>query len=125
MKLSLAIPIIIKNVKIFGPKGNIKVDMLLDTGAAFTAISWSILKAIGYDPAITPDRQTIITANGIIEVPKLQIKRITFGDIDASKIDIIAHDIPELAEVRGLLGLSFLKHFRTVIDYKTGELEIS
>ena len=40
-------------------------------------------------------------------------------------VEVICHDIPELAGIRGLLGLSFLRHFRTVIDYQQGYLEIS
>lgn len=31
----------------------------------------------------------------------------------------------KLAGIRGLLGLSFLRHFRTAIDYRQGYLEIS
>jgi|GEM_PF-817970 len=32
--------------------------------------------------------------------------------------------IPELAGICGLLGLSFLRHFKTTINYKQGYLEI-
>jgi predicted aspartyl protease len=40
----------VKNVKITGPSGSISIDVILDTGAALTAISWADLKIIGYDP---------------------------------------------------------------------------
>ena len=125
MRLPIDIPIVVRNVKITGPKGSIRVDLIFDSGAAFTAISWSVLKVIGYDPAVVPERQEIVTANGVIEVPKLQVESITVGDVKAREVEVICHDIPELAGIRGLLGLSFLKHFRTVIDYKEGYLEIS
>lgn len=125
MRFPIGIPLIVRNVKIVGPKGLVKVDLLFDTGAAFTALSWSVLKVIGYDPAVVPERQEIITANGVIEVPKLRIERIAIGNVEAGEVEVICHDIPELAGIRGLLGLSFLKHFRTVIDYKQGYLEIS
>jgi clan AA aspartic protease (TIGR02281 family) len=124
MRFPINIPLIVRNVKILGPKGSIKVDMILDTGAALTAISWSDLKVIGYDPAIIPERQEIITANGIIEVPKLRIETISVGDLQAKNVEVICHDIPELAGIRGLLGLSFLKHFKTTIDYKEGYVEL-
>lgn len=124
MRLPISIPIVVRNVKITGPKGSIRVDLIFDSGAAFTAISWSVLKVIGYDPAVVPERQEIVTANGVIEVPKLRVKSITVGDVKAREIEVICHDIPELAGIRGLLGLSFLKHFRTVMDYKEGYLEI-
>lgn len=125
MRIPIGIPLIVKNVKITGPLGSISIDVILDTGAAITAISWADLKIIGYDPAVIEERRKIITANGVIEVPKLKLKRISVGDIAAQEVDVICHDIPELASVRGMLGLSFLKNFRTVIDYKKGILEIS
>lgn len=124
MRLPIEIPLIVKNVKLTGPSGSIGIDMILDTGAALTVVSWADLKIIGYDPAIIEERQKIITANGVIEVPALKLKQISIGDIAAKEVDVICHDIPELASIRGMLGLSFLKNFRTVIDYKKGFLEI-
>ena len=124
VRFPIGIPLLVRNVSIVGPKGLLKVDMILDTGAALTALSWSDLKVIGYDPAVAPERQQIITANGIIEVPKLSVERIAVADAEATEVEVICHDIPELAGVRGLLGLSFLKHFKTVIDYIQGYLEL-
>jgi len=57
MRFPIHIPLIIRNVRILGPKGSVKVDMIVDTGAALTAISWSDLKLVGYDPAIVAERQ--------------------------------------------------------------------
>jgi clan AA aspartic protease (TIGR02281 family) len=125
MHLPLGVPLVVKQVKMVGPNGSVKIDMILDTGATFTVISWADLKALGYDPAVTPERQEIITANGVIEVPKLKVDRIAVGNAEANQVEVICHDIPELAGIRGLLGLSFLKHFKTVIDYKQGYLELS
>ena len=127
MRFPVGIPLLVRNVKIVGPKGSIKVDMILDTGASLTTLSWADLKAIGYDPAVVSDRQEIITANGVIEAPKLRVDQISVRDAEARDVDVevICHDIPEFTGIRGLLGLSFLKHFRTVIDYRQGYLELS
>jgi clan AA aspartic protease (TIGR02281 family) len=125
MRFPIEIPLIVRNVKIVGPKGLVKVDLILDTGAASTVLSWSDLKVIGYDPAVIPERHEIVTANGVIEVPKLRVENIAAGDVEATEVEVVCHDIPELAGVRGLLGLSFLKYFRTVIDYKQGYFELS
>ncbi|MFQ6116572.1 MAG: retroviral-like aspartic protease family protein [bacterium] len=125
MRLPVGIPLVVRNVRIVDPKGEVKMDLLFDTGAAFTALSWSVLKVVGYDPAVVPERQEIVTANGIIEVPKLSVKLIAVEEAKAKEVEVIAHDIPELVGIRGLLGLSFLKHFKTVIDYKQGYLELS
>ena len=125
MRVSIGIPIVVRNVKITGPAGMVKVDLILDSGAVLTVLSWADLKAIGYEPAIAQGRQEIITANGIIEAPKLTVRSIKIGDIEANNVEIVCHDIPELAGIRGLLGLSFLKHFKTILNYKEGYLEIS
>lgn len=125
MRFPIDIPLVVRNVRIVGPRAMVRVDMILDTGAVLTALSWSELKIIGYDPAVVPDRQEIVTANGVIEVPKLRVNSIAFGDAEAREVEVICHDIPELSGIRGLLGLSFLKHFRTVIDYRRGYLELS
>ncbi len=39
MRLPLSIPLVVRNVKVIGPKGSVSVDMILDTGAALTALS--------------------------------------------------------------------------------------
>lgn len=67
----------------------------------------------------------IVTANGVIEAPLITVYRIQVADLRAKAIDVVCHDIPELAGIEGLLGLSFLKHFRTLIDYTTGVLKIT
>jgi len=125
MRIAIGIPLVVRNVKVLGPQGFARMDVILDTGAALTVLSWSVLKVIGYDPAVAPERQETITANGVIEVPKLRVQSITVGDAEARDVEVICHDIPELAGIRGLLGLSFLKHFKTVVDYRGGYLEIS
>lgn len=125
MRVPVSIPLVVKNVKVIGPQGFARVDLILDTGAALTVLSWSVLKVVGYDPAVAPERHETITANGVIEVPKLRVQGIAVGDVEVGDVEVICHDIPELAGIRGLLGLSFLKHFRTVIDYREGYLEIS
>ena len=125
MRLPINIPLIVENVKITGPDGTVRGDFILDTGAILTAISSSILSVIGYNPETITESYEIITANGIVELPMLKVDKIAIGNIEARDIEIICHDIPELAEIQGFLGLSFLQHFRTVIDYKQGYLEIS
>jgi clan AA aspartic protease (TIGR02281 family) len=120
----LEVPIIVRRVRVEGSVAAREVDMILDTGAAYTAISWDLAKDVGYDPAGSPERVPIVTANGVLEVPKLTVSRIALRELSARAVEVICHDIPELAEIEGLLGLSFLKHFRVVMDFKKGLLEI-
>jgi clan AA aspartic protease (TIGR02281 family) len=124
MRLELEIPIVMRRVKINGPKGFREIDMVLDTGSVYTVIAWDVAKDIGFDPAISERRMPIITANGIIEAPLITVQGIHIRDLVAESVDVICHDIPEITGIEGLLGLSFLKHFRTLIDYNRKVLEI-
>jgi clan AA aspartic protease (TIGR02281 family) len=125
MQAKLEVPIVLRRVKIIGPAGFREFDGILDTGAVYTVISWDVCKDIGYDPAVSKRRMPIVTANGVIEAPLITVQRIHLADLRAKSIDVICHDIPEIAGIEGLFGLSFLKHFRTLIDYTTGVLEIT
>jgi clan AA aspartic protease (TIGR02281 family) len=125
MRARLDIPIILRRVEIHGPAGVREIDVILDTGAVYTVIAWDVAMDIGYDPAISRRRTPIVTANGVIEAPLITVERIRWGELEAEAVDVVCHDIPELAGIEGLLGISFLRHFRTLIDYTTGVLEIT
>lgn len=124
MQARLDIPIVLRRVRINGPTGLREIDMILDTAAAYTVIAWDVAKDIGYDPAVSERRMPIVTANGVIEAPLITVKSIELAELRAEAVDVICHDIPEIAGIEGLLGLSFLQHFCTVIDYTTRKLEI-
>jgi len=68
---------------------------------------------------------SIVTANGVVGVPLLTLERIEIAELRAEAIDVVCHDIPEMAGIEGLLGLSFLREFRTLIDYPEGVLSIT
>jgi clan AA aspartic protease (TIGR02281 family) len=116
--------IVIPRVELSGPKGSLQVDLLLDTGAVYTLISWDTAMALGYDPAHQRKSLPIVTANGKIHVPQIRISKISIQDISAKNVPVICHDIPELIEAAGLLGLSFLRSFRTIIDYRSLTIDI-
>ena len=73
---------------------------------------------------VSLQRTPIVTANGVIEAPMITIDAIQVAELRVQNVEVICHDIPEIAGIEGLLGLSFLRHFRTVVDYITGNLEI-
>jgi clan AA aspartic protease (TIGR02281 family) len=125
MQTRLDIPIILRRVEIHGPAGVREIDVILDTGAVYAVIAWDVAKDIGYDPAISVRRMPIVTANGVIEAPLITVQSIKVADLQAQAVDVVCHDIPEIAGIEGLLGLSFLQHFRTLIDYTTRVLEIT
>ena len=75
MRQRLGTPIILQRVRLEGALASREVDMILDSGAMYTAVSWDVAKDLGYDPAGSSDRVPVFTANGIIEVPKIVLNR--------------------------------------------------
>lgn len=47
MRFPIGVPVGVKNVKVFGPKGSMKTDMMIDTGAMLTTLPWWMLRSIG------------------------------------------------------------------------------
>jgi clan AA aspartic protease (TIGR02281 family) len=124
MRALLTIPAAVRGVQLAGPEGETLVDLLLDSGAAMTAVSWACLESIGYDPAASRTRRRLLTANGLIEVPVVRVERVSVGELESPDIEVGALDVPGLTGVQGMLGLNFLQKFRTVLDYRQGYLEI-
>lgn len=123
MKINLGMPIVVK-IKVQGILDFREIDVILDTGARYITISWEVAKDIGYDPAISERRVSVTTANGVIEVPLITVQSIHLGELKVDNVESACLDIPELAGIEGLLGLSFLGKMRTYIDYKRNILEI-
>ena len=124
IKLKPGSPIIIPRVEIKGPKALWEVDLVFDTGAMYTCLSWEIMNEIGYDPARLPKSTPITTANGVIEVPLMKVKSIRINDLLIEDSWVICHNLPEGSGVDGLLGLSFLENFKSTINYEAKELII-
>ena len=59
-----------------GPSGIALLRLALDTGATSTMINLGHLTAIGYDPALAPERVQVTTGSGVEFAPRLQVSRI-------------------------------------------------
>jgi clan AA aspartic protease (TIGR02281 family) len=119
-------PVIAVDITLEG-EGGIKrrIKVALDTGATYTMIPWEIAEALGYRPEISKEKVTLITASGVETTPVIEVKRIKFLDQNIDNVQVVCHDLPPKSYVVGLLGSSFLRHFKITIDYLNGILEIS
>jgi clan AA aspartic protease (TIGR02281 family) len=108
-------------------EGGIKrrIRVALDTGATYTMIPWEIAEALGYKPEISKEKVTLITASGVETAPLIEIKKIKFLGEGLDNVPVVCHDLPAKSYVTGLLGCSFLRHFKITIDYPKGVFEIS
>ena len=100
------------------------ITMALDTGASYTMIPWETAEALGLQPEISDKKANMITASGIEKVPVVKIKSVRTLGKELKDVEVIVHDLPQRSHVDGLLGLSFLRHFKLTIDFRSGYLEI-
>ena len=68
---------------------------------------------------------TLITASGVETATIIEVKRIRFLGESIDNVPVVCHDLPPRSYVVGLLGSSFLRHFKITIDYRKGILEIT
>ena len=101
-----------------------RVKMVLDTGATYTMIPWDIAEELGYNPALSKVFVSMTTASGTIEAPLITIDSVSILDMPIKSQRVIVHNLPESSHVDGLLGLSYLKHFKLTIDFKKGLLAL-
>ncbi|MFP4057769.1 MAG: TIGR02281 family clan AA aspartic protease [Candidatus Brocadiia bacterium] len=109
-------------VKLRGPAGSRELLAILDTGATYSVIPTNVALRIGYEIARAA-RVRVITANGLVEAPKVCLAEASVGELRATDVEALCYDMPG-AQVSALLGLTFLRHFRLTLDLKGGLMDI-
>jgi predicted aspartyl protease len=107
-------------------KSSLLIPVVLDTGASLTIVATDIMAQLGYDPA-NPSlgRQRIITGSGVEYAPRTTIRSATAIGQKVANMEVLCHDIPPESGVDGLLGLSFLKHFKLTIRFRKGIIDLN
>jgi clan AA aspartic protease (TIGR02281 family) len=107
-----------------GPEGIKKIEMLIDTGATLCIIPFDIAIALGYNPSVSKEYTDITTASGSETMPLIKIEKLSLMGKEIQNVKTLCHDLPPTSRVDGLLGLSYLKHFKLTIDFKAGILAL-
>lgn len=116
--------LIIIPAEFFGPSGSIILRLALDTGATAMIVNVALLTAIGYDPALAPDRIEVTTGSGVVYAPRVEVNRIKALGQERTCFYVLAHTLPPSAGVDGLLGLDFLRQQELHIDFRNGRLTL-
>jgi len=124
MKIDTRDPVVVIKVECFGEKGSRILDLIFDTGSTYTMLPWKVAESLGYDPALSLKRVSILTASTTETVPLITIKSMVALGYKLEHVDVVCHDLPPKSRVDGLLGLSFLKNFDIDLYFKKGILEI-
>lgn len=107
-----------------GPSGNAILRLALDTGATGTMINVGMLVAIGYDPALVPERFQVTTGSGIEFVPCITLSKIVALGQERPNFPVLCHTLPPSAGIDGLLGLDFLRGQTLTVDFRTGRITL-
>lgn len=97
--------------------------LILDTGASYVVLPYDMVSAIGI--SINPNNTVRLTTASTTEtIPEIIIPEISVLGKKVKNVKAIVKDLPSEAPADGLLGLSFLKHFKLTIDFKKGILAL-
>ncbi len=123
MRIPISVPLIV-TTQIEGPTKTGIVRLILDTGAGYLTLGWSVAEDMGFDPATSQNRASLITANGIVHAPLIVAPRVRVGDVLVENVEIVCHDIPQILPLAGLLGMSYLQQTIFTFDFKDGFFEM-
>jgi len=116
-------------VRVKGKKGIREFRAVLDTGSEYSIIPLHTARQLGYEAYIDTEIEPgvgkpAVTQGAIFEANEIVLEEIIVADLVAKNVKALAYDLPRPAGVEAILGISFLKNFRTTIDYKKGYLNI-
>ena len=115
---------IVLPVRLLGPKCELVVRLVLDTGATMTMIRRNTLLAAGYVTGIAELTHQIHSATGTQTVEVVHVERIATLGAERTDHVVACHDLPADIPVHGILGLDFLQGHRLTIDFNAGLLSL-
>ena len=98
--------------------------MLVDTGSNHTVLSLEALEKIGCSPVESRERIRIMTANGVVILPRVKVDALTVFEHRMEGTELIAHDLPFSGPIDGLLGMDVLVTLGARIDIRASEIGI-
>ena len=114
--------LIIVRAELWGPSGSAVLRLALDTGATSTVVNMGLLVAIGYDPALVPDRIQVTTGSSVEFMPRVILDRIVALGQERKNFPVLCHTLSPSAGVDGLLGLDFFRGRSLTIDFRNGQV---
>ena len=117
--------LIIVSAELWGPNGSAVLRLALDTGATGTLVNVGMMVALGYDPALSPNRVQVTTGSGVEFAPLVTLDAIMALGRRTTRFPVLGHTLPPSAGVDGLLGLDFFRGSSLTVDFRTGRIAIT
>src|SRR5205823_3112681 len=86
------------------PTRSVAATLVLDTGATTSSLNATVLRFVGYDPDAATEFVSMTTGTHVERVPRLMVNRLSALGRHAIGLRVLAHDLPAVAAVDGLLG---------------------
>jgi clan AA aspartic protease (TIGR02281 family) len=102
--------------------GRLTAPMLLDTGADFTVITKQMARDIRLSALDRLPTQEFKTAGGAVKLPIATLQSLRVGTAEARDVQV-AVDIAGHMPI-GLLGMTFLRHFKVTVDHQRGQVTL-
>ena len=103
------------NQRVSGP-------FILDTGASYCVVSKETADAANLSGRKDGPKVKLSTASGVVEARLAEARRIDVGDAVARDVEVAVVEKDVFPGFRGLIGLSFLRHFKYSVDSGEGTL---
>jgi clan AA aspartic protease (TIGR02281 family) len=101
--------------------GDTRVPFLIDTGASGVSLPARVVRKLGIPIHAGTTRVTVNTANGLVEVPLVEIDSVQLGP---ARVENLRATVNPTMEV-GLLGGSFFNNFRYSVDAAAGVITLA
>jgi clan AA aspartic protease (TIGR02281 family) len=97
------------------------VPMLLDTGADFTVLTKQVASDLRLFPLDHLPKLEFKTAGGAVKFPVATLQSLRVGTAEAPDVDVAIDSDGRMS--MGLLGMTFLRHFRVTVDQQRGQVK--
>jgi clan AA aspartic protease (TIGR02281 family) len=101
---------------------HLTVPMLLDTGADFTVLTKEVAGDLRLSALERLPKQEFKTAGGAVRFPIATLQSLRVGPAEARDVEV-AIDIDGHMPM-GLLGMTFLRHFKVTVDHQRGQVTL-
>jgi clan AA aspartic protease (TIGR02281 family) len=96
--------------------------MLLDTGADFTVLPKQVAKDLRLSSLDHLPKMEFKTAGGLVKFPIATLQSLRVGTAEIKDLNV-AIDIDGHMPM-GLLGMTFLRHFKVTVDQQRGQVKL-
>ena len=98
-----------------------RVPFLIDTGASGVSLPARVVVELGIPIHSGTPRVTVNTANGLVQVPLIEVDSVQLGSARVEKLHATVNPTMEV----GLLGGSFFNNFRYSVDAAAGVITLA